>query len=311
MLVAAAIHALLLLLSYELLPSPSDYGRVVDFEPWTLSPPPEKKIDDTRYRPKEEVPEGQVVRAPDSGDHRRPEKKKLLSERNNRVLAESQSRIRLHDLTLTAPSLSGPGGTGFALNLGGMPSKAELGETQNAKVESSTEGSFRVKEGAPNAKLEINLKPSLAALNAAVAGAGLDHVEDVPEGGRTFLNTVEWRHATFFNRVKWQVEQYWRPDLAFRGHDPYGNIYGYKDRETVVRVVLDPNGKLLKQYVISPSGVPFLDDEATEAIAKAEPFPNPPAALVDPKDGIIAFNFGFIVRMNGEPVFRVRRYDGP
>jgi len=72
-----------------------------------------------------------------------------------------------------------------------------------------------------------------------------------------------------FNRVQTQVEQFWRPGDEYAQHDPTGHIYGYRDRETILKVVLNRDGSLRSTYVIEESGAGFLDDEAREAIEQA------------------------------------------
>jgi TonB family protein len=154
----------------------------------------------------------------------------------------------------------------------------------------------------------LDLDPSVTVLSDAIRGTGLDYLGDTEEGPSTLLSTARWRHSPFFQRLKHAVEQYWHPDRAFAQHDPGGHIYGYRNRETVIRVVLDAEGDLVRAYVIRPSGADFLDDEARNAIRQAAPFPNPPRGLVDESTGRIVFTFGFIVEMGEQPIFRLRRY---
>jgi TonB family protein len=90
-------------------------------------------------------------------------------------------------------------------------------------------------------------------------------------------------------------------------HDPSGNIYGVKDRVTVLRVHLKPDGRVASVEVLNPSGVDFLDDEAVGAFKRAQPFPNPPQQLVE-ADGQIHFKFAFIFELSGKTSFKVFRY---
>jgi len=312
---AVILHLLFLYMMKPLIRTPPPFEKVFEITAWSrqssMDTEREEEIDDSEYEPEDDIPKGQVVNAPEVADSRRPDKTRFLAERNNRVKRQTRSRIRIRGVQKATPAPSGPGGPGSEVEPGGRPSETEGQKTADENLAVSPQGRVSRQRGGPDAQLRINLKPSLAALNAAIAGMGLDNLEDVEESDRTFLNTIEWRHATFFNRVKWQVEQYWRPDIEYRRHDPYGNVYGYRDRETVIRVVLHSDGRLFRQYVVRPSGASFLDQEALEAIAKASPFPNPPDALKDSKTGIIAFTFSFMVRIDGPPMFRMRRYDGP
>ena len=61
-------------------------------------------------------------------------------------------------------------------------------------------------------------------------------------------------------------------------------------------VVLRGDGSLKKLYVMQPSGAPFLDDEAYQAVRRAAPFPNVPNGLKDRRDGLVKFTFHIFVR---------------
>jgi TonB family protein len=92
--------------------------------------------------------------------------------------------------------------------------------------------------------------------------------------------------------------------MVYIRHDPSGNVYGVKDRVTVLRVHLNPDGKLVSSNLVQSCGVDFLDDEATEAFRKASPFPNVPKELLE-SDGQIHFNFAFIFELSGHGSMKV------
>lgn len=138
-----------------------------------------------------------------------------------------------------------------------------------------------------------NLRPSEDVLERALGGGSVDHLEDVEEGETTALNAKQWKYASFFNRTKRQVSQNWNPNRVVQSEDPRGNVYGVRDRITVLRVTLDATGHLLDVIVANTSGFESLDEEAIRAFRAAEPFPNPPPELVDPRSGRISFQFGF------------------
>lgn len=152
------------------------------------------------------------------------------------------------------------------------------------------------------------LAPSPETINKIVAQGSDDYLPGIDEGEGTALNAKRWKHATFFNRVKGQVRQNWHPQRAYRMRDPRGNIYGSKDRLTVVTVSLKPDGTLNNVWVAQPSGVDFLDDEAVKAFRLAQPFPNPPGALVDANSELITFRFGFMFQINNRAGWKIFRY---
>src|SRR5262249_34924452 len=146
-------------------------------------------------------------------------------------------------------------------------------------------------------------------LASAVGGTGSpDYLKDVDDGDETLLNTKRWKYWSFFSRVKRGVAQVWRPENAYRLRDPTGQIYGMKNRMTVLRLSLRPDGSLFGDPIVEKaSGVDFLDDEAVSAFKTAQPFPNPPPGLVDKESNLITFRFGFYFEVGGGPVFKVFR----
>jgi TonB family protein len=168
------------------------------------------------------------------------------------------------------------------------------------------------KPAAPGAQAgggKPNLAPSRELLERAIgAGPGsMDYLKNIDDGDATALNSKKDQFAPFFNRMKRQIQQEWHPDVVYVQHDPSGNVYGVKDRVSVLRVHLKPDGSLISTEVLQPSGIDFLDDEAVAAFKKAGTFINPPKGLVDP-DGQIHFNFAFVFALSGRTSFKVYKY---
>lgn len=151
-----------------------------------------------------------------------------------------------------------------------------------------------------------NLVPSLSVLDKISGAAPNDHLRDVEEGDGTFLNTKEWKYASFFNRVKQGVGMHWDPGTQIRQRDPTGNIYGGRDRYTILNVTLNDRGLVKNIYVEKSCGLDFLDMEAMEAFQRAQPFPNPPPGLIA-TDSTVRFSFGFFLEMGGGPRMRLFR----
>lgn len=119
-----------------------------------------------------------------------------------------------------------------------------------------------------------------------------DHLPDLERGKSTILNANRYKHADFFLRVKRAVEKHWHPAELYRSRDPAGNAYGVKDRYTVLRITLNEQGRVLDMATTRNSGLDFMDQEARQAFQRAQPFPNPPEGLLNPKNEIV-FEFGF------------------
>jgi len=152
-------------------------------------------------------------------------------------------------------------------------------------------------------KMGQEMSPGLAALMPGYSNPGkisggpfAEHLENVEEGEGTFLNAREYKYAAFFNRIKREVGSRWDPSPQLMKRDPTGGIYGARDRLTVLRIVLDPQGNLKKADVEKQSGLDFLDAEAVAAFQRAQPFLNPPQGLL--KEGEISFSFGFYIEFS-------------
>ena len=152
----------------------------------------------------------------------------------------------------------------------------------------------------------LNLLPSAAVVDKITGAAPNDHLKDVDEGDGTYLSTREWKYASFFNRVKQSVSQEWNPSNQMRLRDPSGQIYGGRDRYTILTVTLDPNGHLKDAFVDKSSGLDFLDLEAIKAFERAQPFPNPPPGILA-TDQTVRFQFGFFLELSGRPGMRLFR----
>jgi TonB family protein len=140
---------------------------------------------------------------------------------------------------------------------------------------------------------------------ARIAGGGSpDKLDGVSDGDGTFLNTREWKYATYFNRIKQAVSSTWNPQRALDQRDPDRSLFGDRDRYTLLTVTLDPTGNLKDVVVKKTSGVEFLDKTTIEAFKRAQPFANPPPGIVEP-NGEIRFTFGFYLEVgHGFQIFR-------
>nr|WP_217279177.1 energy transducer TonB [Corallococcus exiguus] len=150
------------------------------------------------------------------------------------------------------------------------------------------------------------LMPSQAAMDKVVGAAPNDMLRDQEDGDGTFLNTREWKYASFFNRVKQSVGMHWNPNEQLRMRDPTGNIYSGRDRQTLLTITLDERGAVKDIQVEKSSGLDFLDMEAVASFKRAQPFPNPPSGLLS-QDATVRFQFGFFLEMGGGPRMRLFR----
>jgi TonB family protein len=294
------------------------YFEVMPFERDDLSSEEvteEERAEDEAYDPEDEVPDERVVSTEEGGEERRPEEPEYLSHRDQVV--ERQTRVanrrpRDERASESQSTEASEGAPPMVADFVPRDRPLPLGLTvQDQGMESSERGEHvpdHAPPPMPPTPLELN--PSLTSLVDATGGVGLDDTDEVEEGEIDLLSSARWLHAPFMQRFSRQVEQHWYPNVsaAIRRSDPGGHIYGYRDRTTVVRVVLNAQGGLERAYVVRESGAPYLDDVARRSIEAAAPVPNPPRGLVDEATGTIVFSFGFTVRFNESPILRLRRF---
>ncbi|HMY59578.1 MAG TPA: energy transducer TonB, partial [Pseudomonadota bacterium] len=308
-----------------------------------IEKPPKPSSADTKAAKEREEkdPKGQVVDIAQPAIEQRPDQSKFLSEYDAMVLHETKGAVGRDKagakvaptppspfVPPSPPSKLPPGDPRAELPKNGLlalrgPSGDKLpGPTgQKADVRSlGPDGTLAHQAGqgavSPSERVgaqtlpgmgPLRLTPSQESLQRALGqGSGSpDYLGDLDDGDATSLSSRKWKFAAFFNRMKSQVREEWHPDQLLSRHDPSGNIYGSKDRVTMLKVELSLDGRVKDVSVVKPSGVEFLDDEAMSAFRRAQPFSNPPEPLADP-DGIIRFQFGFVVQVSGYTSFRVR-----
>ena len=263
-------------------------------------------------------PVGTRVATPEvtvKGDGRTADKAK--SDRNEPLVLKMPEILRREGLDLSLSPGSGPGvrprKTRESLRGKGDTLDIQLG--RNApKSEEDEGGRAGAKDGTgatPVPSLEA-LMPTIGTLDRISGSPREAHIEGVEEGDATFLNAKEYKYATFFVRVRDAIRDPWASAMQreYQRRDPTGQIYGMRDRSTVVAVVLKPSGDIADITVQETSGVDFLDDVAVDAFRKAQPFPNPPAGLIDP-DGMIRLQMVLMVVADTPSLFRFRALPPP
>lgn len=207
------------------------------------------------------------------------------------------------EVAMRVPDIKGPG--------------VDIGNRTETEAIKGNSPRFKLQRGTPGAGEEAStgrqgqpgvatLLPSAAVLDKITGAAANDHLRDVDEGEGTYLNTREWKYASFFNRVKQSVGQQWNPQEQLRLRDPTQQIFGGRDRYTLLAITLNADGRLKDAYVEKSSGLDFLDLEAVKAFERAQPFPNPPPGILA-TDQTVRFQFGFFLEMSGRPGMRLFR----
>jgi len=286
-------------------------GQVVHLIPYDVKP-----------KPPEAPPDAQFVDTP-AQEHvvdAKPVETKLVSDKTTRTDKETRSEV-------SAPSQKKRGAATANPVKPSEPSEARSASSTSPDPTTSPKPSDKVElaGGAvlPESPRGTRPKSVMGGPGAAGSGTGLllpstssssaianiqaldtgdltstDHLPGVDRGRQTLLNANQVRFADFFSTVKSQVERQWKPSDVYLRRDPSGQVYGVKDRYTVLRVEIDKGGKITDLITSRPSGLDFMDEEAKRAFRAAAPFLNPPADLFD-ASGRTRFEFGFYFEITG------------
>lgn len=242
-------------------------------------------VNKVKKRINEPITDKQLVTTSKSETSKKPEQADHVAEFDQKVEAETKS-------WKTSPSE----------NITAKPQKntetnpAQLPLPHVAKTESvlppGKVGITRPKQKMPSP--QIDLIPTLTQLAEMSGSPFNDHLANIETDAQTRLNTFEWKHATYFNRIKERVAQTWSPLEQIRRHDPYGALLGQQDRYTTVLITIDRTGQVVDTKIQTKSGVYYLDDEAIRSFKVASPFPNPPQVIFA-SNNLFSFAFGFNV----------------
>jgi TonB family protein len=254
------------------------------------APPPEERASG---RVVELSPEQQASEKP-------PDDAKFLSDRNTRVEKETVSRHagnypRLAPRPQPGTDKPAPGGApraGDAEEKAGAPGREGAREDRVAVARPSGdlrlpelgdrggdrgEGGRR-KQGDRGADLSL----SSEALARIAGGPSMDGVgEGLETGDETWLQSREFKYATYINRMRSEIGQAWYPRVrdAVRERDPDGSLYLYKERTVVLGLTIDTGGNVKDLSVMQSSSIDFFDRVAVASVRAAQPFPNPPRGM--------------------------------
>lgn len=132
-------------------------------------------------------------------------------------------------------------------------------------------------------------------LKTGLAKSG-DFIDDIPLGDATNLNTVEDRYYGFYNRIRIQVEQYWRSSVsqvARKMMKKGRRMPASSSFKTSIVVILNSSGDIMKLSVENSSGSYEFDQVAVDSFSRAKSFPNPPKGML--KNGMATIRWGLVV----------------
>lgn len=339
--IAAAI-AVSLLVHAALLPMPRRWffaggpfipaaPLMVDLSP-NKPPPPRHRVRRLLHKPPMPPPTGPVVDAPRTKDTNVPRNARFLSSHNTHVKKETVARNPGTGPLAAVPIPSSGKGKphpASKAHKGKTKAKTKLAEKTHGKKPGHKsaattrhalpvdEGSRLIAMASPKPRIgpkdqarhlspqpaKPALLPDFDQMAHAIGGARADTMPNVQLGTQTWLNSRQFKYASFWNRIRSLAGQAWEPMVedAMRVNDPNGARLGGEPRMSVVVVTLGADGTVLHVAVSRTSGARFLDEVAVGAFESVGRFPNPPRPLVGP-DGRITFQFAFILNFHVPPV---------
>lgn len=242
---------------------------------------------------KNDLKNKQLVSSMVPENEKKPEKAQFLAEKDHSTRTETKAPT-----VAQLPSPTATSGGSYAESLKAPPQRASA-QSETTQEEPSVDDflAHPKKARSKNEKDPLGLNRDLPRLPVPQTAGSNDHLPGVKEGDHTELNTWQWRHAPFFNRVKAAVGRVWAPNAQIVRYDPRGLLLGQKDRTTIMSVTIDLEGNLKDLKVAGTSGVAYLDEEAERTFRAAAPFPFPPKELFDNQEEF-TFNFAFHIEVN-------------
>lgn len=291
------------------LPPAADSARValtrVDAAQWEAN----RAVVPPRAPPPEDQASGRVVELnpEQKASEEPPTEGRFLSDRNTRVQKETVSRHAGNYPRLAprpeAGSEGAPRGGGEARRSVERRAAPERRGAPGERIATARPGGeLRLPElgeggdvGRRGERGQADLSLSSEALKRIAGGPSMDGVgEGLEEGDETWLQSREFKYATFMNRMRSEIGQQWFPRVrdAQRERDPDGALFFYKERTVVLGLTLDTDGNVKDLSVLQSSSVEFFDRVAVTSVRAAQPFPNPPPGMFHSEPEVrIPFSF--------------------
>lgn len=125
-----------------------------------------------------------------------------------------------------------------------------------------------------------------------------EFIPDVKEGGYTSLNQDQFVYYTFYSRINGQIRNRWVNQIKNflnQTQQQEVNRLSRKPQQTVVEVLITPEGDFVKAMIHQQAENSELDKSVINAFRLASPFVNPPLELVA-NDGYIHLHYGFYLQ---------------
>lgn len=222
----------------------------------------------------------QIVQSEDPKEKTDPKEDAYLSDKDRSF--DRQSKARRVDPF----KQSSPGG-------GGTPGKAEKLKLSDLSAGGENPLAAAARDYTKNKNNKQNGDPK----RQAQVSSTNDHLEDVPLGDLTQLNTTEHKYYGFYYRIRQKLEQFWGKSIQEKAESIIKDgrqLASGEELITALRITLNGEGQVIRIELLDASGVKELDEAAIESFNQAGPFPNPPKDMI--VKGKVILEWGFVVR---------------
>lgn len=204
-----------------------------------------------------------------------------LSDRSQTV--DKETRAPIGEAFFTGDPVASGGSEDSLQSLGLLPDAYTMGD--------QTAGPNKSEHGVPDFEIRFGSTRD-------------EYLEGIDGGPRTLLNTKEFAHWIYFDRIKQKIAPKWRPEVQRRARALVMSQRKLKDgiKRTKVYVELDSEGNLVDLAVVASSQSGYLDEAAIKAFKDVGRFPNPPQELL--KNNKVKFNWDFILDVNEKRIAR-------
>lgn len=201
----------------------------------------------------------QIVESEDPIDFKRPEKTARWSDKNRAFDRETKARVVKPFESSSGVSLSALGG--------------DIGKKNPFQKAAREYGTGR----------------------RGTVSSTSDHLEEIPLGDLTHLNTIEYKFFGYYHRIRQKLEGFWGRSVQEKAEQlaSGGRALASDAHFTALRIVMNSAGEIVDVVILGSSGVKELDDAAIESFNEAGPFPHPPKGLI--VDGRVTIEWGFVV----------------
>jgi len=251
-----------------------------------------------KEEPEPVMPDGQVVETVTPDEEKVPLVSEYLAEHNNAVPEETRTDAYRVNPDVLSNQYSKEAKLEFedVIDVGAkdVSSGATVGSPNDPAPGKGAPRSILPSPWALTNKEGMAAPTRASSSTQSLAGAPQNDLLDEKRGASVALNTREFIGAAYLNRIKRQVNFYWKQNIDNLSPSVRLSKPNYS---TVVAIVLSGEGALETLSITTESGSTPLDEAVVAAFRVAGPFPNPPEQLIRRDGRVYLSDLDFTVQL--------------